>query len=195
MNIPTLGRGNAEIKKKNVGVFLYTLLSFHRVLVSAVKKDHINLKLQYFNNCFGDEYCKRKNTMKISMYRVQILKFKSICINIHRACLEGGKVHHCSSGHVWRVWWLCWWRRASQQPQWEWTNKDLQPLPQHWTEASHFTGGVCRLWEVSEKGSRQRGCFLWSSCMARCGTQCEGQDNKLYVTSHLRCKLQGRYES
>lgn len=29
-----------------------------RVLISAVKKDHINLKLHFFNNCFNDEHCK-----------------------------------------------------------------------------------------------------------------------------------------
>ena len=37
-----------------------TLLSLRRVLVSAVKKEHINLKLCFFNNCFGDDFCKHR---------------------------------------------------------------------------------------------------------------------------------------
>lgn len=34
------------------------MYAFCRVLVSAVKKEHINLKLHFFNNCFNDDHCK-----------------------------------------------------------------------------------------------------------------------------------------
>lgn len=45
----------------------YTNMTVHmcayacnRVLIPAVKKEFINLKLHFFNNCFNDEYSTRK---------------------------------------------------------------------------------------------------------------------------------------
>ena len=44
--------------------------------MSAVKKEHINLKLCFFNNCFGDEFCKHRKD-KSFKYTVAIQEYYS----------------------------------------------------------------------------------------------------------------------
>lgn len=42
--------------------------SYPRVLIPAVKKEHINLKVHFFNNCFQDEFCKHWPVWKVARY-------------------------------------------------------------------------------------------------------------------------------
>lgn len=64
------GEGAAQTRYNNGGMASCSLPSVtvlsivFRVLVSAVKKDHINLKLHFFNNCFNDDlhkHCEKTN--------------------------------------------------------------------------------------------------------------------------------------
>jgi len=51
-----------RILKKELGEMCMSEVKYPRVLIPAVKKDFINLKLHFFNNCFDDEFSNRTST-------------------------------------------------------------------------------------------------------------------------------------
>ena len=63
------------------------VLCICRVIVTAVNKSTINLKLDFFNNCFADEF----STRKLSLH--QFIVFHLSFYLLFRTGMESGKIY------------------------------------------------------------------------------------------------------